>query len=268
MRSITILACAFAATASAIVAAPAAAEDICQNFGPQAPRDISNPAGTNPVVFAAAPAAAAMNLCNIHTHTNAEHKGPDFSQSAGDGEHGGWQCNATKSLTPAELKPPPESSRKFHGIKPGDTLEVHWVYSSCDVKPGKGLEACSTATCKKPVLRVESQVFLVVNDAKALNFADYDYSAAAPGAKQQPKALPAGTGTPVVFAGSTTGDQYTMSKCSPAEVTWSVRPLCAKIDINTLDKWAASNVFKEDHSHDVRKLVVAPQMLAPIKATQ
>ena len=80
----------------------------------------------------------------------------------------------------------------------------------------------------------------------------------------QPKALPATTGKPVVFRGSTTGPSYSQEKCSPLQVTWSVRPACAKVDINSLNKWCESNVFKEDHAHGVRELVTSPELLAKI----
>jgi hypothetical protein len=77
---------------------PALAGEICNGYGPQTPRDIAGKAGSNPRVFALAPAVGEMNLCNIHMHVNAEHKGPGFSVSGGPGEHGGWKCNGTESL--------------------------------------------------------------------------------------------------------------------------------------------------------------------------
>jgi len=244
---------------------PAHAEDLCTGFGPQTPRDISNAAGTNARIFTLAPPARQLNLCNLHTHTNAEHKGPGFSIYAGDGEHGGYQCNDTASLTAAELEDPSHGHGAFHGVKPGDTIEVHWVYSSCDVAPGKGLGSCLSEKCANPELRVEAQVFLVVNDPKALNFADYVYQNNMVDGFHQPRALPSGTGEPVVFEGSTTGPSYTQAVCSPLQVTWSVRPNCAKLDIASLNAWAeAGNVFDEDHSHGVRQLVTAPELLAPI----
>ncbi|MBD8890485.1 cadmium carbonic anhydrase [Labrenzia suaedae] len=240
------------------------AEDLCKGYGPQTPRDISSKAGTNKRLFNEAPEAAGLNLCNIHTHTNAEHKGPGFTIFAGSGEHGGFKCNETDSLTAAELAEP-EGGESFHGVKPGDTIEVHWVYSSCDVQPGKGLGACLSESCANPQLRVEAQVFLVVNDSNALNFMDFAYMGNSANGFQQPKSLPAGTGTPVVFAGSTTGPSYTQATCSPLQVTWSVRPQCAKLDINSLNAWSkADKVFEEDHSHGVRQLVTAPELLAPI----
>ena len=242
------------------------AQELCVGYGPQTPRDIASVTGSNARQFTLAPEATQMNLCNIHTHTNAEHKGPGFTVHAGSGVHGGYKCNGTANLTEAELKDPSDGHGSFKGIKPGDTIEVHWVYSSCDVTPGEGLGSCLSKKCSNPELRVEAHVFLVVNDRNALDFADFAYAGNIRNGLHQAKSLPDGSGTPVVFAGSTTGPKYSQSKCSPLQVTWSVRPQCAKIDVNSLYKWAADgNVFKEDHSHGVRVLVTAPELLAPIK---
>ncbi|MCI5223992.1 MAG: hypothetical protein D3924_15310 [Candidatus Electrothrix sp. AR4] len=174
-----------------------------------------------------------------------------------------YQCNDTKSLTKKELESP--KSGDCAGLKPGDTIEVHWVYSSCDVKPGKGLASCLSDSCANPNLRVETQVFLVVNDSKALNFNDLSYGGNIVNGLHQAKSLPGDTGTPVEFLGSTTGPKYTEEKCSPMQVTWSVRPQCAKIDISSLHGWCKDNVFEEDHAHGVRKLVTNPKLLSEIK---
>lgn len=257
------IATAAALLAASTIGAVAQSGPVCQNFGPQTPRDIANPAGTNRQTFPIAPAANAMNLCNIHFHTNAEHKGPGFSTFAGPGEHGGYKCNESGTLTPAELQAPAGGVCK--NVKPGDTIEVHWVYSTCTVAPGEGLKACSSAQCTNPTLRVESQVFLVVNDSKAASFAAFDYSGSPTGGVHQPRALPSGTGTPVVFRGSTTGPDFTQQKCSPLQVTWSVRPSCAKIDIGSLSQWCQKNAFQENHAHGVRALVTAAELLDSIR---
>jgi hypothetical protein len=145
---------------------------------------------------------------------------------------------------------------------------VHWVYTSCDVTPGEGLGSCLSDACANPELRVEAQAFLLVNDPDALDFRDFDYAGAPVNGLHQPKALPTGTGRPVVFAGSTTGPSYSQEKCSPLQVTWSVRPRCARLDISSLHAWAeGSNVFKEVQSHGVRPLVTEPELLSEISGS-
>lgn len=105
----------------------------------------------------------------------------------------------------------------------------------------------------------------MVNDKKAANFADFAYGGNVVNGVHQPKSLPSGGAKPVVFRGSTTGPKYTQSKCSPLQVTWSVRPACAKIDINTVNAWCKKNVFKENYAHGVRQLVTAPELLAKMQ---
>lgn len=233
-----------------------------QTYGPQTPRDITKLAGTNGSAFSLAPPASKLNLCNIHFHAGAEHRGPGYLHPVvkGGGDHGhggdhggaaGFQCNDTTKLTPAQLSAPPGGACK--GLKPGDTIEVHWVHTSCATAPGPTLGACAPDYCKNPTLRVEAQVFLVVNDRAALDFARFDYAGPPTKGVHRARALPAGN--PVVFRGSTTGPAYDDKKGSPYEATWSVRPACARIDINSLHRWCANNVFKEDHGHGVRKLV-------------
>ena len=236
---------------------------LCVDMGPQTPRDIASTSGLNTVSFPMAPAASEMNLCNIHTHTNAEHKAPGYSIFVGDGVNGGYACNGTPDLTEAELAP---LEGAYKGVQPGDTIEVHWVHTSCDATPGEGLGACVPEGCENPLLRVEAQSFLVVNDPDAPSFLDYAYANTMRSGLHQAKALPMGTGTPVVFRGSTTGPSYDQSTCSPAQVTWSVRPQCMKVDIRSLHSWASrGNVFNETESHGVRQLVTAPELLSPIE---
>lgn len=247
-------------------AEPAKAGPVCDGFGPQTPRDIDSRAGENGQLFSMAPKYQDMNLCNIHFHNNAEHKGKAFSILAKEDEHGhggGYQCAMSKKLSAAELAPTKKEICK--GLKPGDTIEVHWVHSSCQVSPGKGLGSCSSDKCPNPDLRVETQVFTLVNDSKAMNFNDFGYGGNVVKGRHQAKAIPGKTGKPVEFLGSTTGPKYTESACSPLQVTWSVRPQCAKLDINSVGAWCEKNEFAEDHAHGVRKLVVNPKLLAKIK---
>ena len=243
-------------------AADHAKDGLCLDAGPQTPRDISNGFGLNGVTFPTAPPSTEMNLCNIHSHTNAEHRGPGFSLAVKGGDSG-FACNATRTLSRADRASAPGA---YKGVKSGDTIEVHWVHTTCDTTPGKGLGACVPEGCNDPLLRVETQVFLVVNDPHALDFMDLAYQGNRVNGLHQPRALPRSTGTPVEFLGSTTGPSYTQKMCSPAQVTWSVRPQCERLDINSLHRWAESgNVFNETKSHGVRRLVTAPELLSPIK---
>lgn len=249
-----------------VVAEEAMAEatpELCVGMGPQTPRDISSVVGLNTVTFPTAPPASSMNLCNIHTHTNAEHKGPGFSVFVDASDNGGYACNATADLTDAELMP---AEGAYKGVVPGQTIEVHWVHTTCDAAPGEGLGACVPETCTDPLLRVEAQTFLVVNDPNALDFTVMAEVIEEKGGFYQAGMIPSDTGTPVSFRGSTTGPSYTQAVCSPAQVTWNVRPQCTKLDINSLHKWAEDgNVFNETKSHGVRQLVTAPELLSPIE---
>lgn len=259
------LCCLFAATT--LADGHAKSEQSCEGFGPQTPRDIDQLSGTNQRSFSLAPDYSEMNLCNIHFHANAEHKAKDFAIYAGKGDDkgvgGGYQCAISQSLSKAELKPMPNTV--CGGIEPGDTVEFHWVHSSCDVAPGPTLGACLSDSCANPDLRVETQVFTVVNDEDAMDFDDFRYAGAKQGNLHQVKALPTGTGQPVEFTGSTTGPSFNSQQCSPLQVSWSVRPHCAKVSIQSLAKWCESNDFDEDHAHGVRELVTDPALLSEIK---
>ncbi len=238
-----------------------------QGFGPQSPRDIDSGAGNNRNVFSMAPAFKEMNLCNIHFHKNAEHQGGEFRTYAGNGDGHGYQSGYRYSghLSVAELKPMSVEicPGKHSNLDAGDTIEVHYVFSTAQVKPGPTLGACFNDAVKNPQLRVETQIYVLVNDAKSLDFAELTQYGAKNGL-QQALNIPVNTGTPVQYAGSTTGPSYN-EKGSPYQVTWSVRPKVAKTNINTVGTWCEGNVFKEDHGHGVRNLVVNPDLLSKIE---
>jgi len=238
-----------------------------KGFGPQAPRDIDAREGKNDVLFRAAPGYTEMNLCNIHFHANAEHKGGEFTKHAGNGDGHGFQSGYQYSgkLSAAELAPTAgEICPSKHGsLKPGDTIEVHYVHSTARVEPGPTLGACLSEAIKNPQLRVEAQVYVLVNDKKALDFGELAKHGVKDGL-QQATGIPGDTGAPVQYTGSTTGPAYN-EKGSPLQVSWSVRPKVAKVNIETVGKWCQGNAFKEDHAHGVRNLVVNPALLSKIQ---
>jgi len=222
-------------------------------FGPQAPRDISKPFGTNKIVFGAAPKRSEMNLCNIHIHEAAEHRGGQFTAYGGngDGNGRGTGYKYTGYLTPAELRPLTEKpGLTEHGaLLPGNTIEIHYVYSTANVKPGPTLAACLSKDNLNPQLRVEAVVAVLVNDNSAADFAKMTEISAVKGYIASPN-IPDNLGEPVTYAGSTTGPSYNL-KPSPLQVTWNVRPKVVKVDILSVAQWFKSNPFNEDHAPPV-----------------
>lgn len=226
----------------------------CVAAGPQSPRDIAVTKGTNSVQFNSAPEYKDMNLCNVHFHRNAEHKAPEYSTYVTDGDNSGWAC---KEPSAARLAKGSHVEYKHcEGVQPGDTVEVHWVYTTCDTetkgaKPlGGGLSACMTETCANPQLRVEAQVFVLEKNGK-LKFNDLE---------------PVTAGGDIVrYTGSTTGTSYSNDHCSPYQVNWNVRSSCETLDIDDFAKWCGDNKYNDHHAHGVRALVTAPELLSPIK---
>ena len=237
-----------------------------KGFGPQSPRDIDSIMGNNTRSFNAAPAYTAMNLCNIHFHKNAEHKGGEFNKYAGNGDGHGYQSGYIYSgkLSKSELKPAKKEAcpSKHGGLQPGDTIEVHYVHTSAQVKPGPTLGACLSEAIKNPQLRVETQVYVLVNDKNALDFGKLTQHGVKNGLHQALH-IPVNTGKAVQYTGSTTGPGYN-EKGSPFQVSWSVRPKVAKVNIETVGKWCKGNTFNEDHAHGVRNLVMNPSLLSRI----
>lgn len=238
-----------------------------KGYGPQSPRDIDQHAGSNDRVFSAAPPHVEMNLCNIHFHKNAEHKGGEFTTYAGPGDGAGYQSGYRYSgqLTSSERAPVRGAmcASDHSRLQSGDTIEVHYVFSTADVKPGATLGACLSDAIGNPQLRVESQVFALVNDRDALDFGLLTDLGMRDG-RYQAVNIPDDTGVPVQYAGSTTGPAYN-EKGSPFQVTWNVRPKVAKVDIRTVGEWCKGNIFDEDHAHGVRNLVTHPDLLSEIE---
>jgi hypothetical protein len=237
-----------------------------KGFGPQSPRDIDQSYGLNERTFTMAPNRSELNLCNIHFHKNAEHRGGDFTTYAGHGDGKGSDTGFIYdgALTSAQLKPVSAKmcAAKGDALQPGDTLEVHFVYSSAQVKPGPTLGACLAESTMNPSLRVEGQVIVLANDKNALDFKDLAQVVNVNGYFQAPN-IPNNTGAPIEYLGSTTGPSYN-EKASPLQVSWSVRPEVAVVNINSVGEWCSDNEFKEDHAHGVRNLVQNPKLISPM----
>ncbi len=238
-----------------------------KGFGPQSPRDIDSIAGNNIITFSTAPDFSKMNLCNIHFHKNAEHRGGEFTKYIGNGDGHGYQSGYQFSgnLSADELKPVQQEicPSKYGSLNSGDTIEVHYVHSTALVKPGATLGACLNDSIKNPQLRVETQVYVLVKDENAKDFGELTKHGVKNGFHQALN-IPDNTGTPIKYAGSTTGPGYN-KQGSPFQVTWSVRPKVLKVNVETVGEWCKANTFNEDHAHGVRNLVVNPDLLSKIK---
>jgi hypothetical protein len=238
-----------------------------KGFGPQTPRDIDSVKGTNPIQFSKAPASTKMNLCNIHFHKNAEYKGGEFTTYAGNGDGHGYLSGYKYSgqLTHNEMAAVHAKicPSKHGALSVGDTIEVHYVYSTAAVKPGPTLGSCLSKSINNPQLRVEGQVYVLVNDKNALDFNKLTNYGKKDGLYQALN-IPSNTGTPVEYAGSTTGPKYN-EKGSSFQVSWSVRPKVAKVNIETVGEWCKGNDFEEDHAHGVRNIVKNPALLSQIE---
>ena len=231
--------------------------------GPQSPRDLDSSKGTNSIVFGSAPNRETMNLCNIHLHEAAEHRGGEFTTYAGNGDGRGYGTGYLYNgfLSASELKP--LSGQLGHAVlQPGSTIEVHFVYSTAHVGPGPTLASCLSKENGNPQLRVESIIAVLVNDSGAADFLRMTDLESVNGYSAAPN-IPDNLGQPVSYSGSTTGPDFNTLP-SPLQVTWNVRPKVTKVSAVSVNKWLKSNPFKEDHAHGVRNLVINPALLSPI----
>ena len=179
-----------------------------------------------------------MNLCNIHFHKNAEHKGGEFTKYVGngngdgDGDGKGYRTGYkySEALSAAETKPVSTKG----GLNSGDTIEVHYVHTTAQVKPGATLGSCLSDSIRNPQLRVETQVYVLVNDSKAEDFNSLTTYSNKNGLYQVDN-IPSNTGTPIVYDGSTKGPSYN-EQGSPFQVTWSVRPKVVKVSTQSVLK--------------------------------
>lgn len=148
------------------------------------------------------------------------------------------------------------------GLVPGETIEIHYVHSSDPIEPGPTLGSCLAADDSSPALRVEAQVFVLVNDDSAPSLVELTKVEQIDGLWQAPN-IPNDTGRPVQYAGSTTGPKFN-EEGSPFMVSWSVRPEVMKVSISSVEAWLADNRFDETYAHGVRNLVTNPDLLSPI----
>lgn len=244
----------------------AALETLSTDSGPQSPRDIDQRAGNNRQIFSAAPPRQQMNLCNIHLHEGAEHRGGEFTTliGVGDGAGFGTGFRYDGALTAEELVAfdRPVGKTAEGELSPGDTIEIHFLFSTSAVEPGQGLDACFSPKILNPQLRGEAVIAVLVNDPDAAQLTRIAALETVNGYHQAPY-LPDDLGEKVTYAGSTTGPDFNTAP-SLTQLTWDVRPRVLKLDIRSVEAWFRDNPFEERHAHGVRDLIIDPDLLAPI----
>lgn len=235
-------------------------------FGPQSPRDLETLTGNSARAFGEAPAYTQMNLCNIHFHENAEHRGGEFTRFAGNGDGAGKGTGFVYdgTLSAAELAPLGRTigAGQYGDLAPGDTIELHYVHTTAQVEPGPTLGACLSDSIGNPQLRVEAQVYVLVNDPEAADFVNLTKVEQVDGLYQAVN-IPTDTGTPISYNGSTTGPSFNEAG-SPLQVSWSVRPQVMKVSITSVEAWLSDNIFGEGEAHGVRNLVVNPDLISTL----
>jgi len=101
-----------------------------------------------------------MNLCNIHMHDGAEHKGGDFSKYRGNGDGKGFGTGFVYSgtLSDAELADDglDVGAGKHAALEPGGTIEVHYVHSTAQVTPGPTLGPTTSPSLPRSVKSMAS----------------------------------------------------------------------------------------------------------------
>lgn len=213
-------------------------ETVC---GPQSPRDLSVAGGTNHIRV---PGDGTLppRLCNVHFHRPAEHAGIAAcpAVAAGSAETEGV-CGGGGA----------------EPVRPGDVVEVHWVYTSCPPypEPLPGLENCACDAPPELVLMAIGQVY-VVDDGDGGGGA---------GGELPPPPLDGLTR----YGGSTTGPKYSGGGpndprgCSPLRVQWAMSRQCLPLALSTLGAWCESNEWGEDHADDIRPVIRRESWLSP-----
>jgi hypothetical protein len=245
-----------------------AASSAGKGFGPQTPRDLDSPAGENANLFTLAQPYTNMHLCNIHFHDAAEHKGGEFTTYVGNGDgagvNTGYKYDGT--LTEAEMAAfdGQIGDGSYGGLQVGDTIEQHYVHTSAPITPGPTLGSCLNGDVNiNPTLRVETVVFVIVNDDNAGDMVELNAVEMVDGYWQAPN-IPNDLGDRYIYTGSTTGPSYN-EKASPIQVTWSVRPQVMKVSASSVAAWRSDNQFDETGAHAVRNLVVNPALLSTMQ---
>jgi hypothetical protein len=204
--------------------------------GPQSARDVSVAGGSNRLPVPG-DGTRPPRLCNVHFHAPAEHAGigacPAVASEGAVGVCGGHGAEP---------------------VRPGDEIEVHWVYTNCP-PPAERQPGLDNCVCDGPP-EMELMVF-------AQQYAMAAGGAAADQELREPSSHLAR------YGGSTTGPKFSGGgaddprPCSPARVQWAVGRQCRALALSALGAWCAANQWGEDHAHGAREVIRREDWLSP-----
>ncbi|WP_208984114.1 delta-class carbonic anhydrase [Roseibium aggregatum] len=101
-----------------------------------------------------------MTLCDIHFHKNAEHRGGDFTTFAGNGDGRGYGTgflyDGRLSAAELALRQRPVGSNTGDELIPGDTIEIHFVFSTVSGGRDRGTALEISSGMKYPVIPTKS----------------------------------------------------------------------------------------------------------------
>lgn len=225
---------------------------LCVNAESQTPRNVTKGA-VGFMKTRSKPISSTKKLVhvNTHWHDGAEH----FSEGEYDTLHenaGGYFCDSlAKTATAAQLMP--YAFKHCVDMDVGSTYEMHWVHSSGGTSIGGGLGGAFSRQAN-PLVLVQAQVFLVVNDnayAQDEFIGGWVEDLMTDGVKYQ---------------GSTTGTKYDNEVCSPYLVSWHVDRQCHMIAASTMDAMCHDMAELYDMHVDVEahasRIIVSQELAA------
>eukprot|EP00490_Sorites_sp_Unknown_P017687 CAMPEP_0114671676 /NCGR_PEP_ID=MMETSP0191-20121206/41534_1 /TAXON_ID=126664 /ORGANISM="Sorites sp." /LENGTH=379 /DNA_ID=CAMNT_0001932033 /DNA_START=45 /DNA_END=1184 /DNA_ORIENTATION=- len=233
----------------------------CSMAEPQTPRDLSTGA-----TGSMTPKAATLNdaqaeflpLVNVHFHYGAEHKSDSYNNgtlsaaydAASSGRRlasnprPGWMC-PSDTLTSAQTTP--YTFQYCHGVEVGKSYEVHYVHSSAgmdadatdgvnadDLADGLG-GAANNRGLLNPMVVVQGQVYQIVAGGPSVDDLLHGWTVV-------------GHQNSVMYPGSTTGQSWDNSVCSPYAITWHVDLECHQVSPESFDNLC--KMMKETYSMD------------------
>lgn len=241
----------------------------CDFAGPQSPRDVTGVDGSNPYKVEGlqrTTSTEGMRICNVHFHRFAEHR----SEGQYDVDKGreGWACRSAGASS-GDGQAAPDENGGLDEQAPahdGDTVEVHWAYTTCpqqlideqiaaalekDPKAITGLAPCA---CPGAEIVFEARIFRISKDS---------------GLDTLSNTPPPPTGELARYFGSTTGAVYN-GTCSPIQSGWRVDRSCGELKLSALEAWLqdprGAILFNESKPHGVRELVTDPKILSRLES--